>query len=200
MILVGYGLWAVDLDLRASLVTMMKQVPPQLPRTTFFAFTLIALFFTTASIVQAISMSKDPEGFRGIAWGANLASVEGLELKHAWDHIKEYRYTSDHPHLGNEAVELVKLTTVEDKFARVHIRYQGKQTHKRILAYLQKTFGTIERIPGSMVRGLNQQFTWRGPHTDINLTYQGMGERGFVYIESRELAPRFTDLLPNGAF
>ncbi len=153
-----------------------------------------------ASQAMAVTMTDDPDGFRGIQWGANLSTIDGLELQNTWQHLKEYTFTSTPPHLGSAPVDLVKLTTIEDKFARVHIRYQGERTHKRILSYLQSTFGTIERIPGSMVRGLNQQFSWRGPHTEINLTYQGMGQRGFIYIESRELAPRFTDLLPDGAY
>ena len=166
----------------------------------FLTWTVCSLFFAMASTAQAITMTKDPAGFRGINWGTNLSAVDGLELTNTWEQLKEYTYASDAPHLGSSPVEVLKLTTIEDKFARVHIRYQGESTHQRILAYLQKTFGTIERMPGSMVRGLNQQYTWRGPHTDINLTYQGMGERGFVYIESRELAPRFTDMLPSSAY
>lgn len=179
---------------------MMTQPPLRPSRTIVLLGTLLVLFHTLVPLALAITMTEDPDGFRGITWGANLSSVKGLELKSTWEHLKEYAYASDRPHLGTAPVEVVKLTTIEDKFARVHIRYQGEKTHKRILSYLQQTFGTIERIPGSMVRGLNQQFSWRGPHTDINLTYQGMGQRGFVYIESRELAPRFTDLLPNGAY
>jgi hypothetical protein len=47
-----------------------------------------------------------------------------------------------------------------------------------------------------MMRGLNQQFNWRGPNTEANLTYQENVERGFVSIESRNLSPRFNDFLP----
>lgn len=200
MILLDYMLLVLQSCAHTNLVAMMKQRSLLRSRIIFLICTFFVFFHTMASIVPAITMTEDPDGFRGIAWGANLSSVKGLELKSTWEHLKEYSYTSDNPHLGTAPVDVVKLTTIEDKFARVQIRYQGEKTHKRVLSYLQQTFGTIERIPGSMVRGLNQQFSWRGPHTDINLTYQGMGERGFVYIESRELAPRFTDLLPNSAY
>jgi hypothetical protein len=57
----------------------------------------------------------------------------------------------------------------------------------------------IERLPGQMMRGLNQQYTWRGPETEISLTYEANRDRGFVFIESRNLAPRFQDRIADSA-
>jgi hypothetical protein len=51
-----------------------------------------------------------------------------------------------------------------------------------------------------MMRGLNQQFTWRNQNTEVNLSYRSYQDRGTVFIESRTLAPRFIDVLPNDAF
>ena len=76
----------------------------------------------------------------------------------------------------------------------------AKETHEQVVAYLQSRFGPIERMPGSMMRGLSQTYTWRGPETQINLTYQGMGARGFIFIESRTFAARFIDMLPEHAY
>jgi len=47
-----------------------------------------------------------------------------------------------------------------------------------------------------MMRGLNQQFDWRGTETEITLTYEARGERGFISIDSMLLAPRLNELLP----
>ena len=145
--------------------------------------------------VHAIPMQNDPEGFHGISWGAPLDTIKELTLSSSWDHMAEYEFNAGPPRLGEAPLTSVKLTTVNGKFARVTIHYQGTNTHTQVLAYLEERYGVIELMPGSMVRGLNQQFNWRGPETEINLTYQGMGERGFVFIESRTLAPRFTDVL-----
>lgn len=87
-----------------------------------------------------------------------------------------------------------RLLSVDEQFARVTIRYQGDPAHKNIMAYLEREFGKIERIPGQMLRGLNQQYSWRGTDTEINVTYQASTEKGFVFIDSRSLAPRFNDL------
>jgi hypothetical protein len=85
------------------------------------------------------------------------------------------------------------LSAVDDQFARVTIRYRGEATHKHVLNYLERTYGEVDRIPGQMTRGLNQQYNWRGPESEINLTYEGNSERGYIFIESRTLAPRFND-------
>lgn len=151
-------------------------------------------------LVHARSMLNDPEGFAGIAWGSSLTEVQGLALVHSWERFQEYQYQHTPPQLGDASVESLKLTAIEGRFARVTIRYQGENTHHQVMTYLQATFGAIERMPGSMVRGLNQQFTWRGAETEINLTYQGMGERGFVFIESRALAPLFLEGLPEHGY
>jgi hypothetical protein len=87
----------------------------------------------------------------------------------------------------------------DDLFARVTIRYQGEASHKRIMAYVQQQFGPLEHIPGQMMRGLNQQYNWRGAETEINLTYNASTERGYIFIDSRSLAPRFNDQLADTA-
>jgi len=93
----------------------------------------------------------------------------------------------------------ILYVSLDDQFARVMIRYQGEQVHKHVLRFLENQFGGLERIPGQMARGLNQQFTWRGSDTEITLTYQAGTERGYIFIDSRTLAPRFNDYLTDSA-
>jgi hypothetical protein len=88
---------------------------------------------------------------------------------------------------------------VDDQFARVTIRYQGEQIHKQVLHFLEAQFGPLEHIPGQMARNLNQQYNWRGSETEINLTYQASTERGYVFFDSRTLAPRFNDHIADSA-
>src|SRR4029078_8879516 len=113
--------------------------------------------------------------------------------------IIEYRFKNTPPSFADIPVESLHLSTVDDQFARVTIRYRGEDTHKRILAYLESEFGRMERLPGQMLRGLNQQYNWRGSESEINLTYQAGTERGYLFLDSRTLAPRFNDLLADTA-
>lgn len=89
--------------------------------------------------------------------------------------------------------------SLDDQFARAVIRYQGEKVHGEVLSRLQGRFGRLDRIPGQMARGLTQQYNWRSPNTEINLTYQASTERGGVFIDSRTLAPRFNDFITDSA-
>ena len=146
--------------------------------------------------LPAATMTNDPKGFRGITWGSALANVPDLNLVTKGEHITEYALKQSPPSLGEVAVDALRFLAYDGEFARVTIRYKGKKTHEQVLAYLQSQYGPIDRTPGSMMRGLNQQFDWRGTETEITLTYEARGERGFISIDSMLLAPRFNELLP----
>lgn len=153
----------------------------------------------SAQVACAVPMVNDPRGFHDILWGVALTGRQDLEVTRSSPHITEYRLKTEAPAFAGAPVTSVAFVAVDDQFARVTIRYQGEQIHKQVLAYLEKEFGPIERIPGQMTRGLNQQYNWRGPETEINLTYQASTERGFISIDSRTLAPRFNDQLTDSA-
>jgi hypothetical protein len=150
-------------------------------------------------LAHAVPMVDDPNGFQSLAWGVALASRPDLEVARAGPHVNEYRLREGSPSYAGVPVESLRLVSVDEQFARVTIHYQGEDRHKRILTYLEHQFGSIERIPGQMMRGLNQQYTWRGTDTEINVTYHANTERGFIFIDSRTLAPLFNDHMSDSA-
>lgn len=158
---------------------------------------LIALFAPTPA--DAVPMTNDPKGFRDIAWGSSLVGRTDLEVFRKGLHVVEYQLKDQSPSYAEVPVEALRLSSIDNQFARVTIRYKDESIHKKILAYLEKHFGPLERIPGQMVRGLNQQYTWRGSETEINLTYHASNERGYIFIDSRTLAPRFNDFIGDSA-
>ena len=145
-------------------------------------------------------MIDDPKGFDGVTWGSPLGNMEGYDLKDAGERIKRYDRKDTAPALGDIAVDALHFFTVDGKFARVTVRYHGKTAHEQVLKYLHTKFGPIDRTPGQRARGLNLQFNWRGEDTEINVTYQTMGDRGYVFFESRILAPLFNDMLPEHGY
>jgi hypothetical protein len=164
------------------------------------ACALLAAWFCSAAVfANAVSMTNDPKGFRNIVWGAALNARQDLEPTRRGTNISEYRFKNMPPSFADIPVESLQLSTVDDQFARVTIRYRGEETHRKILAYLESEFGRTERLPGQMLRGLNQQYNWRGSESEINLTYQAGTERGYLFLDSRTLAPRFNDLLADTA-
>jgi hypothetical protein len=160
---------------------------------------LAASMLSGPMLAGAVSMTNDPKGFRNIVWGTALMARADLEATRQGPHIIDYRFKDSPPTFADIPVESLQLSTVDDQFARVTVRYRGEDTHKKILAYLESEFGRMERLPGQMLRGLNQQYNWRGNESEINVTYQAGTERGYLFIDSRTLAPRFNDLLADTA-
>ncbi|HJR78006.1 MAG TPA: hypothetical protein VJ805_13580 [Nitrospiraceae bacterium] len=167
------------------------------PRLRRFSTVLLLMVSLNAAVIGdrqagAVAMKNDPKGFHGIAWGSPLSDAE-FSVSHVGTHISDYRLKNGTPRYAETDVDSIVFSTVDNQFARVTIRYRGKAAHKTVLDYLERSYGEIERIPGQMTRGLNQQYNWRGPETEINLTYEGNLERGYLFIESRTLSPRFND-------
>ena len=160
---------------------------------------LCALFFTLAGPASAVTMADDPHGFDNLTWGVPLTDIPELTVTRSNSHTIDYQFRDRPPVYADIPVESVHLSTVDDQFARVTIRYSGAKAHAQVLQFLERSYGKIERLPGQMMRGLNQQYTWRGPDTEISLTYEANRDRGFIFIESRNLAPRFQDRMSDTA-
>lgn len=157
------------------------------------------LLLLTAGPVSAITMANDPHGYHDLSWGVPLTGIPDLKVTRENTHTTDYEFRDRPPVYADIPVESLHLSTVDAQFARVTIRYRGAHVHKQVLHYLEQTYGAIERLPGQMMRGLNQQYTWRGSETEITLTYEANRDRGFVFIESRNLSPRFQDRMSDTA-
>ena len=159
----------------------------------------VVLIFILAVPAFAITMANDPHGFDHLTWGIPLTDIPELTVTRSNSHTIDYQFRDRPPVYADIPVESVHLSTVDDQFARVTIRYNGAKAHAQVLQFLERSYGRIERIPGQMMRGLNQQYTWRGTDTEISLTYEANRDRGFIFIESRNLAPRFQDRMSDTA-
>ena len=175
----------------------MIPTPYLAPRTCRAA--LILLTMLTIDSAWAVPMLDDPKGFRDLPWGTMLSSRQDMEMIRASTHIVEYLPKIDPLSFADTEMTSILYLSVDDQFARVTIRYHGSNVHKEVLTYLETRFGRLDRVPGQMTRGLTQQYNWRGSDTEINLTYQAGTERGYIFFDSRTLAPRFNDYITDSA-
>ena len=158
----------------------------------FFIF--CTFLFLSGTAISGTPIEHDPQGFFGIPWGNSLANREDLKEIDVSNSTQIYTIKQGHPRVKGIQMESVKLYVLERKYARALFHYQGTSTHKLLLQFLETRFGKIKRSYGGMMRGLNQQYTWRGPETEISITYHGFRERGLLIAESRVLAPLLLDL------
>lgn len=155
--------------------------------------------FLSGTAISGTPITHDPQGFFGTLWGNSLAHRKDLKEIDVSNSTQIYTIKQGHPHVEGIQMESVKLYVLEKKYARALFHYQGASTHKLLLQFLETRFGKIERSYGGMMRGLNQQYTWRGPETELSITYHGFRERGLLIAESRVLAPLLLDLYDEGS-
>jgi hypothetical protein len=108
--------------------------------------------------------------------------------------VKDYQLKLEPMSIGDVPVTSIRLVTIDGKFARAVVRYEGNKTHHDFLVKLQRWFGPLDRTPGQLGAGtelLQQQFTWRGEETEINVMYDADLEQGVMYVDCRALAPEF---------
>ena len=160
------------------------------------AFALVAsgpgvLF--SPSLLLAVSMTNDPGGFLNFPWGSSLEGKADLLPPEGGGRVKEYDLQRTPLRLGDVPVSSIRLVTIGGKFARAVVRYQGDDTHRALVAALQRWFGALDLTPGQLAAGEEQSLNWRGPDTEISLTYNVGRERGVLFVESRALAGQFTE-------
>ncbi len=132
----------------------------------------------------AVPMENDPNGFEGIPWGAAFTESDQFVKVEDAGRIQTYELTSTPRKLGPATVESMKFSTIEGKFARVMVKYTGKETHDRLLTFLQQQFGPIDQTPGQMAGGAVKFFNWQGPDSAIILRYDLRTSQGVIFFES----------------
>lgn len=140
----------------------------------------------------AVPIENDPRGFEGVPWGAAFNESADFSVVESSARITTYELTHP-PTLGPARLDSMRFLTIDKKFARVVAKYQGKATQQQILAYLEKTYGPLDRTPGQLSVGATVVHNWRGTHTDVTMTYDVKRERGIIFFESLALAPTFQD-------
>ncbi len=160
----------------------------------------LSFLLLSGTAIGGTPIEQDPKGFFGHQWGDLLAHQHNLKEIDASNTLHIYTIKQGNPQVNGIPMESVKLYSLDGQYARVLFRYKGKSTHASLLKYLENRFGRSRPTHGGMMRGLNQQYTWRGPDTEITVTYHGFRERGFLAAESRVLAPKFLDVHSDDSF
>jgi hypothetical protein len=144
----------------------------------------------SGSLALAVQMKDDPKGFEGVPWGVALSESDLFKKVEEAGRVKGYEFKGAAPSLGQTQVQSMRFTTIDEKFARVTVRYEGKAAYDQILAFLQTRYGEIDRTPGQFAGGAVKIFTWRGTDTDVTMRYETRTDRGIIFFENPSLASR----------
>ena len=147
-------------------------------------FAIFVVLLLPVAPALAVPMENDPNGFEGIPWGAAFTESDQFVKVEDAGRVQTFELTSTPRTLGPATVESMKFNTIDGKFARVMVRYTGKETHDRLLHYLQQQFGPIDQTPGQMAGGAVRFFNWQGPDSAIILRYDLRTSQGVIFFES----------------
>ena len=150
----------------------------------------ISTVYLSDGAALAVQMKEDPQGFEGIPWGATLSESETFGKVEDSGRIKTYELRGGAPSFGPAKVDSMRFTTIDDRFARVTVRYYGKETHDQLLNYLQSRYGPLDRTPGQFAGGAVKLFAWQGEETAVSLRYETRTDRGIIFFENPSLASR----------
>ena len=164
---------------------------PWIRRTFLLCFLFSIVLQNT--LVFAVPMQNDPNGFEGIPWGATFSETDTFMKVEDAGPSQTYELKTGVPSLGPVKVDSLRFVTSEGKFARVTVRYQGKATHDQILTYLQSLYGVLDRTPGQIAGGSVKFYSWTGFETDVTLRYETGTDRGIIFFESQELRRKITE-------
>ncbi len=159
---------------------------------------LVGLFFGAGLWLLAISalavpMKDDPNGFEGLAWGVALAENDTFKRTEDAGRLKTYELTAGPAKLGDTVVPSMKFMTIDDKFARVTVRYEGKAAHEQILAFLQAKYGPLDRTPGQFSVGPVKFYAWQGFETEVTMRYETRSNSGIIFFESQTLRNKLAE-------
>ena len=146
-----------------------------------------------AALALAVPILNDPNGFEGLPWESALTEGDQFAKVEEAGRLRSYELKTGQPALGTIPVEVLRYTTFDGKFGRVLVRYQGKDTHEQILAYLQTKYGPLDRTPGQISVGPIRVYAWHGFDTEITLRYESRIERGIIFFESRILREKLSE-------
>jgi len=145
-------IWAVTIVvILAMVVPGCLQPPRQLPMLTF---------------------PNEPDGFRGIKWGTNIARLSGMELIRSEGAEKYYIRPEDKLKVGEAVVERITYGFYRDEFFNVTIHFKGLMNYLDLKQTLFGVYGEGEQFPGKDI------FTWRGKQVFITIEFKGMLNEG----------------------
>lgn len=146
--------------------------------------TIVVVLLLPVAPALAVPMQNDPNGFEGIPWGAAFTESDTFVKVEDAGRVQTFELKTTPHTLGPATVDSMKFSTIDGKFARVMVRYTGKETHDRLLHFLQQQFGPIDQTPGQMAGGAVKLFNWQGPDSAIILRYDLRTSLGVIFFES----------------
>jgi len=129
---------------------------------------------------------SEPDGFRGIKWGQDISTIEGLvlvvtDLSHSG--IDVYAREGDELKIGAAELDGIYYGFWQDKVCNVQIYINGDVNFERVKAVVFEKFGE-----GYQSNEYIEEYHWRGDETWMVLRYNEFSEEGMLLMVSSQIS------------
>lgn len=140
------------------------------------------LLFAVAVLAPSLTFAfrNEPDGFRGIKWGTEIAQVPDMVLDKGAGDLKWYRRKSDKLKIGDADVDYIVYGFYKNEFLSVLIGYKGFRNFTELKAILFHQYGEGRKLGQSL-----EQYWWLGNNVSIKLEFGEVSEVGQIWYNYR---------------
>ncbi len=129
---------------------------------------------------------NEPNGFRGIEWKTDFATVEKemtfLTIDDSYGGIKKYNRVGDELKIGGAKILPPIYSFWKNKFCSAWIYVEGKSNWLELKDAVFEKFGE-----GSKPNQYIEKYFWHGTKTSMMFQYNEIPQKGLLYLRSEEL-------------
>jgi len=133
---------------------------------------IISFFFS----VYSFSYQNEPDGFRGIKWGSDIKTLQGMKLVEDHKDAKYYIRKVDKLKIGEAGLKSIAYGFHKDRFYFVYIRFNSITNFSSIKETLFEQYGA-----GVQDNKSKEEYVWLGGDVNISLQYNDVSQKGKIY-------------------
>ena len=135
----------------------------------------IIIIFLIPSLLFAFQ--NEPNGFRGIKWGTNIAELPGMEMIYEDNDAKFYHKKNDKMKIGDAELVGIRYRAYKGKFYQVVIKYENLSNFMKIKETLFQVYGA-----GHQNNQFLEEYGWVGSTVFIHFSYKEILNKGQLSI------------------
>jgi hypothetical protein len=114
---------------------------------------------------------SEPDGFRGIKWGADISTLKDMVFVMAIDKdVKRYERKRDELKIGKAKLDYIHYEFRKGRFYLVEMGFQGIENLNNLKETMFEIYGK-GRSMSEKTEGVSESYFWEGEKTDVIMVY-----------------------------
>ena len=138
------------------------------------------LFMNSLALAQPVGQGagefkpgSEPNGFRGINWGADISTLKDMVFVEGIDKdVKRYERRRDELKIGKAKLDYIRYEFRKGKFYLVEIGFQGNENLNNLKETMFEIYGK-GRSMSEKTEKESESYFWEGEKTEMIMIYDG---------------------------